>query len=318
MILLIVHVVFVLASSDRLVAQPSTGLSLQGYVLVPLRFGEGTSSNPITSPFVHGTIGGTKVTLLVDTGATNCYLDLALTKQLGLKLRPTAGTVNVDGVKHPTQATDVTDFRLGDVIRRGSTRFDVYDMTASIAHSKETYGVEFHGIIGTNFLEGYSAIIDYRNKALHLNDPSAWDLKLMQGSWKGVGCEWLGDVITDKEYVGQAMFKVNGEEFEFEHNGVIYTGTLQLDGINTPKRYVVSDLKKNGKPVPAGLLGLYEVDKTRLGLMIPVKEPAPQRLEDLPVSFKTSPENGMAVFAFSRLPASTPQCPPPRPSSPDK
>ncbi len=296
-VLILQLVIYVLPQLNCESRTPLVCLNLEGYVRVPLI--SGTRDNGL---YVQGFIGKTKVTFLVDTGATNSFLDLAFAKQLGVTLKPSGSTIHFNGVKIPTQMTEVSDLHLGPVARRGHTRFDVNDMSKNIAFHKEHFGVEYQGIIGENFLKAYSAIIDLRNKSLYMNDPSAWHFSLMQGSWKGVGCESQGTVITDKDYIAAARVKVTGEKFEFEHDGIIYVATLQLDGINSPNRYVLSHIKKNDTSIDEStmIIGLYEVHKNRLTVMMPTKVPAPNRLEELPKSFKTTKENGMTVFIFER------------------
>jgi hypothetical protein len=291
---------------------PPTHLNIEGRVRIPLI--QGPRKNAL---YVRGAIGTETVTFLIDTGANNSYLDFSLAKRLRLKLEPTEDTVNVDGVKHQTDRTEVFDFRLGPDVRREKMTFAVHNMTANIELHKEKFGIEYHGIIGDNFLRAYSALIDYRTSSLYLADPSAWDLRVMQGSWRAVGGEWLGAPITDPEFLSHGRAKLTGKEFEFEHDGVSYSGTLHLNGFHRPKLFGVTGIKLNGKALATEtLLGLYEVNRTQLRLMLPVKDPFPRRAEDMPATFKTSDKNGMAIFTFERVGAPRVLAPPPRAARP--
>lgn len=247
---------------------------------------------------------------MLDTGANNTTISLRLAKELGLKLVDGDFSINAMGIKEKAWRTDVPNLSLG-VVTRQATPVDVMDMAKLHALHKEKDGVEIDGILGANFLESYSAVIDYRNRKLYLHDPWAHDRLLMQGTWKGTALVHAGDVVTDADYISRARVSVRGTTITFEYSGIVYSGKLELEPTKTPRALWMTSAKRNGEPLGEALLWQYEIDENTLRLLIPMQKRL--KREELPTTLKSTPENGAGLWTFERIKYEP--APPPRPKA---
>jgi uncharacterized protein (TIGR03067 family) len=168
-------------------------------------------------------------------------------------------------------------------------------------------GVEFAGLLGTDFLGTHEAIIDLRNRRLYLRDTAAEDRAALQGRWRAIGVGHHGR-SRDDERIKKALFEVNGARLMFRSRDFDCSGTLSPDTGERPRRLDLSDVKVDGQPVPGPHAFAYEVRGDRLRLLMRMAGEGPV---DWPDELRSTRENKLTLWTFERVRYEV--APPPRP-----
>ena len=155
------------ASPDRAQrATPSSAINSvlrdQGYVGVPTRRLKSGHYQAVAQ------VGGKRLSLIIDSGASTSFLDNASAVRLGLSLQQSR--VRVSGLGAPAQR--VLSARLDDV-RLGALRLDslpvvVLDLS-HVNQSLRDEGIELaDGVIGADLLAQREAVFDFTSGVLYL------------------------------------------------------------------------------------------------------------------------------------------------------
>lgn len=277
------------AASGNSVSPPGSG-----YVRISLEWIKESSGHVFRSK-----VGGQNVVWFVDTGATNTSIDTKTSERLKLALGAPGVVTGFYVERLPVRQADLPDFMAGELIRPYSMPVVVMDMEKVANHMELKAGVRFDGILGGNFLKAYEAVIDYRTDTLWVKPPPiGWDYKLFQGRWRCVGMEMEGEAVRDAKYVAAFTLAVEGRDFRFGPPSTVNTGELQLNPETSPKRLCIKGAAVNGKSINDNIVGLYEATDDRIRLLLPLRRGI--NLERLPTEFKSTKENGVAVFTFAR------------------
>src|SRR5438067_10866515 len=202
------------------------------YTSVPLRSGRTKGHT-----WVECEVCGRPVKLVVDTGAGQTLIVPTLAARLGLRLGPPVRAVLPNGSKAESRAANV-GLRVGDITREPFP-VAVMDLSAILDALRQAEGVEFAGLLGADFLGTQDAIIDLRNRQLHLRDTPAEDRATLQGRRRAAGMVYHGRVLDD-ERMKQARFEVIRNRFTFRSLDSECCGTLDLDTGEFPRRMNLS------------------------------------------------------------------------------
>lgn len=118
-------------------------------------------------PILTVTLNNTPVNLIIDSGSTTSYLDKSLmsligdnyTKKSSLKVYGIAGESGK--AKRITTALCINNKDI-------STDFLVRDLSKSFSPIEESTGVQIHGLLGSDFLNENSAVLDFAAKTFTL------------------------------------------------------------------------------------------------------------------------------------------------------
>jgi hypothetical protein len=120
----------------------------------------------LTLPLI---INNRKLQFILDTGAGSTVIDLAVARDLGLKLKledKRGGGVGSSSMK--VYRILQLQLQLKDIVLETSLAGAI-DLSHVMAGLKRHGASEIHGVIGNDILKKHFAIIDYRKKELILN-----------------------------------------------------------------------------------------------------------------------------------------------------
>jgi hypothetical protein len=150
------------AQDDSLALQSC--LVLHGYALAGLNNGAGGVRT------VMAVLDTAKLWLVVDPRASTSFLDIARIRKLGYSAKPTTIDINVSGRREPVYSVALADLKLGTFssgpITFYLTRVDYIAAAAGIEDSRT-----IDGIIGSDLLTRFSAVMDLKRNALYLKNP---------------------------------------------------------------------------------------------------------------------------------------------------
>ncbi len=136
-------------------------LKEKGYQLIKLK------TLPTGHHLIKAKINGKKGKFILDTGASNTFIDTNKAKKFGAKLKVTdhkatgAGTMEID-----VQTTKKVDLKIGDWYLK-KVKLVAIDMD-HINSALEMFDVEVDGIIGADILQIGNGIIQYNKDLLFL------------------------------------------------------------------------------------------------------------------------------------------------------
>ena len=117
-----------------------------------------------------GTLNGTPIRVLIDTGAANTVLSLNLVRRLGLELVPLgqsgggAGGINLEVFE-----VRGAELRLGEIVPRAEVLVAMDLSHADAALAQQGAG-PIEAILGVDVYEAQAAVIDYGSSSLFLRE----------------------------------------------------------------------------------------------------------------------------------------------------
>lgn len=126
---------------------------------------------------VECTVQGEKTKMLLDTGAAPAVFDMAIAKKLKWELGDEYNGFGIGG-KWVGRVVEFPPGKIGGYDTANDT--NIWRAVAKDMPGEEK-GVG--GLIGTNVLEQYSAVIDYPTRTLYLRSPLATAWPLLEGKW---------------------------------------------------------------------------------------------------------------------------------------
>ena len=213
-------------SADQALAD---ALSKQGYVSVPI-IRDPTSTNC----YVQARYGEASMTLLIDTGANIFVIDKAIAERLKVEARDTGGNSLGVGGQVSVHTAFLQGLRIGPV-ECPRWPVTVFDLTPLVKRTVQTGGRRYDGVLGSDMMVYYAAVLDIANNKLHLLDPARRESKL-QGEWVLKDTTREGVVAPDAR--GQYRVTVKGTTIATTNNNgkTTLNYSLVLDPYSTPKR----------------------------------------------------------------------------------
>ena len=121
---------------------------------------------------VNGRINGRPVRLILDTGASHCFIDTELIRQLeDAKIKPT----NKNEIKIGIGGNDIeSDITRINELKLGRAQFPAMEVhTLDLSNVNESYRAAgykpIQGILGCDFLYRHNAVIDMQKRQLTLD-----------------------------------------------------------------------------------------------------------------------------------------------------
>ena len=121
------------------------------------------SMDLISLPVVTFENNGEKYNFIIDSGAN----DSIINKECDIVSTPHRQSNDVSGISGETMkcSTVLINFKYKD--KTFETLFNVINLNDLFNTIKENYGVTVHGILGTNFLDKYNYVIDFKDYKLY-------------------------------------------------------------------------------------------------------------------------------------------------------
>jgi predicted aspartyl protease len=120
-------------------------------------------------PIVSGSINGTAISLILDTGASRTVIDSALTNRF-----PTIENQNqetfaagINAQKMEVRHVEIPSITFGKIEFTNLTVFST-DLSAISDLYERMAGMKIHGLIGCDFLEQHKANIDFEKRVIKL------------------------------------------------------------------------------------------------------------------------------------------------------
>lgn len=121
------------------------------------------SMDLISLPVVTFENNGEKYNFIIDSGAN----DSIINEECDIVSTPHRQSNDVSGISGETMkcSTVFINFKYKD--KTFETLFNVINLSDLFNTIKENYGVTVHGILGTNFLDKYNYVIDFKDYKLY-------------------------------------------------------------------------------------------------------------------------------------------------------
>ncbi len=117
-----------------------------------------------------GTLNGTPIRVLIDTGAASTVLSLTLVRRLGLELVPLGQTGGgAGGANLEVFEVRGAELRLGDVVPRPQVLVAM-DLSHADAALMQQGAAPVEAILGIDVYQAQAAVIDYGSSSLFLRD----------------------------------------------------------------------------------------------------------------------------------------------------
>jgi hypothetical protein len=117
-----------------------------------------------------GTLNGTPIRVLIDTGAASTVLSLTLVRRLGLELVPLGQTGGgAGGANLEVFEVRGAELRLGEVVPRPKALIAM-DLSHADAALVQQGAAPVEAVVGVDVYEAQAAVIDYGTSSLFLRD----------------------------------------------------------------------------------------------------------------------------------------------------
>ena len=121
------------------------------------------SMNLVNLPVVTFENSGNKYNFIVDTGANDSIID----KNCNIITSTHYINNDIIGIEGTTRKCNTVIINFNYKNTTFETIFNVIDLSDLFNKIKENYGVAVHGILGTNFLDKYNYVIDFRDYKIY-------------------------------------------------------------------------------------------------------------------------------------------------------
>lgn len=141
---------------------PIPGFNLRGYRRIPMHESEGYNL------YVDGTVNGTKARLMVDTGAFTTLLHSQFVSQMKIPMERTRyRSIGVNLSESRVRIANIARFSIGSLDMR-SHRVGVINLERLIHSGLLESSPPVAGLLGSEMLQRYHAIIDFGTNSLYL------------------------------------------------------------------------------------------------------------------------------------------------------
>jgi predicted aspartyl protease len=147
---------------DQRASGPAPGFNFRGFRRVRMRESEGYNL------YVDGSVNGTKARLMVDTGAFATLLHSQFVRRMNIPLRQTKfRSVGVNLVQSRVRLANITRFSIGSMDMQNN-RVGVINLEGLIHGGLLEASPPVAGLLGSEMLQRYHAIIDFGTNSLYL------------------------------------------------------------------------------------------------------------------------------------------------------
>ena len=249
---------------------------------------------------------GKTIDLVIDSGATNSAVSERTAELLKLKMRPNGVVKGTSLAGLRRQMGTLPPLSIGGLTTAGFD-VDVFDFQPFIKDTSHEMD-ELHGMIGSNLLTAYGAIIDYSKRVLYLKDQSRYDLRCLQGTWRLESFADGGKVDTDPQFLAKCSITITGQTWKLVFGAQTEVGHITPDATGVPKVFGISSIIVNDAPVRRGDKVLppgeyayalpYDVSWTRFRYARASRDA--ESLE--PTGLTSTPTNKTTVLTWVRAP----------------
>ncbi|HJX24916.1 MAG TPA: aspartyl protease family protein [Chthoniobacterales bacterium] len=147
---------------DQRASGPTPGFNFRGFRRVRMRESEGYNL------YVDGSVNGTKARLMVDTGAFATLLHSQFVRRMQIPLRQTKfRSVGVNLAQSRVRLANITRFSIGSLDMQNN-RVGVINLEGLIHGGLLEASPPVAGLLGSEMLQRYHAIIDFGTNSLYL------------------------------------------------------------------------------------------------------------------------------------------------------
>ena len=147
---------------DQRASGPAPGFNFRGFRRVRMRESEGYNL------YVDGSVNGTKARLMVDTGAFATLLHSQFVRRMQIPLRQTKfRSVGVNLAQSRVRLANITRFSIGSLDMQNN-RVGVINLEGLIHGGLLEASPPVAGLLGSEMLQRYHAIIDFGTNSLYL------------------------------------------------------------------------------------------------------------------------------------------------------
>jgi predicted aspartyl protease len=120
-------------------------------------------------PIISGSINGTTISLILDTGASRTVIDSALTTDLPAVENHNQETfaAGINAQKMEVRHVEIPSITFGKIKFSNLNAFST-DLSAISNLYEQMAGMKIHGLIGCDFLEQHKATIDFGKRVIKL------------------------------------------------------------------------------------------------------------------------------------------------------
>jgi len=229
-------------------------------------------------------------TMLLDTGAEQCAIDINIAKELALKLTPMGGgkAVATGNKENTVFLTNLPQIEIGSLTAAGL-------LTAALDFSKisQRIGVPIHGVVGYNFLKNHVVQFDYPQRTIRFYSASPFAKPKEPNTASRMVLPFRfyeGDKfpVIDEVYVNGKKIKA---ELDTGHSGVLALTAAAI------KRLGLEAEARAGEPETSeGALGTSVNRKGKLKTLTV----GAVTIDSPPVSFRT-PNSGLDQAPFEGM-----------------
>ncbi len=116
-------------------------------------------------PVVTLNVNNNKLKFIIDTGCTTSCINESIVKSLNIETKNIGNThYGIDGNKVALNTCTI-DFKLKN--KNYSFDFNTANMDKVFTYIKESEGVQIHGLLGSDFLDKYNYVVDYKDYSLY-------------------------------------------------------------------------------------------------------------------------------------------------------
>ncbi len=294
------------AAMDRRIANSSIADAYlaAGYMPIPLRY-----EPAYTGLILDMDVRGRHVAMLIDTGAGATLLDAAIAKRFQLKLGREGAASGLVGADFQLREATISDVCLSRLCR-ASMRFWVTDLKSRIVPQIYNSSLApIGGLLGSDWLEYLSAVVDYSNRVLWIKNPAGADLYRLQGKWQAIAMTEAGVKITEPRRTILFMLSVNGGAFRYTQRRYDVTppklhhteANIQLQPEAKRSIYTGTNIVIDRIPIVSGhMRGCYRFEQGRFQFLIVTNSKLVS--SQLPPRVESTTTNGYSFFEYVRMP----------------
>ena len=293
------------AAMDRRIANSSIADAYlaAGYMPIPLRY-----EPAYTGLILDMDVRGRHVAMLIDTGSGATLLDASVAKQFQLKLGREGAASGLVGANFQLREATISDVCLSRLCR-ASMRFWITDLKSRIV--TQTYDrslAPLGGLIGSDWLEYLSAIVDYSHRVLWIKNPAGADLYRLQGKWQAVELTEAGVKVTEPLRILLFMISVNGDAFRYTQRRYDVTppklhnvdSSILLNREKSLHTFTNRNVVVNRVSTNLDEHGYYRYERGRFQFLFPTNSKLVTT--QLPPRIESTTTNGYSLFEYVRMP----------------
>ncbi len=251
--------------------------------------------------YVDATVNDTKRSLLLDSGSAETLLDWLTATDLKLEIANEFNDVAPLGGHVRRASTHINRLEISATVVTGSEQIGVTDLSRVNADSKREGFPHLDGLLGSDQLARFSAVIDFENHHLYLLPPDK-HRRMFEGDWQCEAVESNG-VSELVKVTSKSSLAIRANNLVLCTDGKIVKYDFTLHVGNSPIGIELKSASANGQNTIRR--GITKFDADHLVLCL-----APLGSPDPPKTFSTAKTNCKTwVFKRSRSPVNKAQHP---------